>query len=164
MADGDKLTVCVPPLREDGEPVIVRMFEYTAFCGRRTFDSPLSKSYDDGESDWSLIRARPGCYLGWLSQTEFGQTDAKHDEQGRLLPGSLRLGFAPHLHKLSNLDSLRVAQHSPLPITLLIEPVSGAFQFEFGRHRAYWLAINNAEFVPLMVPMHQAERFRERFE
>jgi hypothetical protein len=65
---------------------------------------------------------------------------------------------------LSALDSLRVEQHCPLSITLLIEPIADAFEFQNGRHRAYWLAINDAEFVPIMVPMHQAERFRDRFE
>lgn len=164
MAHRDKLTVSVPPLRQGGESLIVQMLEDTAAYGRRTFDSPLDKCYDLGEPDWSLIRAHPSRYLCWLSQTEFGQVDAKHDESGRLLPGFRQVGFAPHQSKLRRLDSLRVAQHSPLPITLLMEPMAGAFQFEDGRHRAYWLAINDAEFVPLMVPMHQADRFRDRFE
>ncbi|MGU7773741.1 hypothetical protein ACV229_26605 [Burkholderia sp. MR1-5-21] len=164
MADGDLLTVCVPPLRQDDEPVIVRMFEYTAFCGRRTFDSPPGNDHDDDEHRWSLIRANPSRYLLWLSQTEFSQTDAKHDASGRRVVGSPRTGFVPYQWKLSRLDSLRVAQGDALEITLLIEPVPGAFEFRFGRHRAYWLATNNAEFVPLMVPLHQAERFRERFE
>lgn len=165
MADGDLLTVRVPPLGQDDEPVIVRMFEYTAFCGRRTFDSPPGNDHeDDDDYKWSLIRAKPSRYLPWLSETEFSQTDAKHDKTGRRIAGSPRLGFVPYQWKLSRLDSLRVAQREALPITLLIEPVPGGFVFEFGRHRAYWLAINNAEFVPLMVPIQQAERFRERFE
>lgn len=100
MDHKDKVTVVVPSLRQGGEPLIVQMFEDTGCLGRRTFDSPLDKCYDYGESDWSLIRARPGRYFSWLSQTEFEQVDAKYDKFGRLLPGSPRAGFAPHQSKL----------------------------------------------------------------
>ena len=151
-------------MRQGGESLVVQMFEDTACCGRRTFDSPLHKCYDLGELDWSLIRAHPSRYLSWLSQTEFDQPDAKHDVSGRLLPGSARAGFVPYQLRLTALDSLRVKQRSPLSITLLLESMTDKFEFQDGRHRAYWLAINEAEFVPILVPMHQAERFRERFE
>ncbi|MBU6486191.1 MAG: hypothetical protein KGQ57_00010 [Burkholderiales bacterium] len=142
------------------------MVEFTFGCSRRTFDEldADGDASDDQEYEWSLVRAKPVRYLKWLSETEFSQTDARHDKNGRTLPNSPRIGFFPYPHRLATLDSLREKQHADLSITMLIEVLPGRYFFENGRHRAYWFATNNAEFVPLMVPRHQADRLRAMFE
>lgn len=162
MADLDKLLVSVATT--DGYPLTVRMVELTFGHKRRTFDEPDTGKVGTYERVWSLVRASPARYLRWLSETEFSQTDARHDRDGRTLPNSPKIGFFPYPARLATLDSLRNDQHADLEITVLLETLPGRYFFGDGRHRAYWLASNNAEFVPLMVPSHQADRFRALFE
>ena len=141
------------------------MVELTFRHARRTFDDPDNdESDDDAEYPWSVVRANPARYLTWLSATEFSQTDARHDGNGRALLDSPKLGFFPYPHRLATLASLRKGQHADLEITVLLEILPGRYIFGNSRHRAYWIASNNAEVVPLMVPSHQAERMRKLFD
>ncbi|WP_156523241.1 hypothetical protein [Bordetella ansorpii] len=101
---------------------------------------------------WQVIFANPARYLAWVRRAAFANVNPD---------GSFGPGFRPDSSKLAKLDSLRQGVRGWLGITLVSEKSANTYSFIDGRHRAYWLAINNAVSVPLLVPAHQVAHFKD---
>ncbi|WP_353192123.1 hypothetical protein [Pandoraea pnomenusa] len=120
----------------------VRMYEDSGYTWS-TFNGKVASK------GWEVVRAIPEKLLRWLEQSKFSNASL----------GDRFDGFHPYPHKLAELESLKKGQGRDLDMTLVVQKTEWSYEFVNGRHRAYWLAANGAEFVPILVPVHQVAHF-----
>lgn len=98
--------------------------------------------------EWKLLEANPAKYYGWLQTALFNNSGFEQ-------PFVADVGRVNGVGKCFETNPL----DSGLYVTLVVQEKCGVFTFIDGRHRAYYLAIKGAQFVPLMVPVVQYEIF-----
>lgn len=104
-------------------------------------------------NDWATLRATPQKVLEWFATAGFAVAGGSEE----VAP------FAPCASRLANLDGLKTRAALPVPIPRfwLLDASSG-YAFDAGQHLPYWLAKNDASFVPLLVPAHQMAHFSQQ--
>lgn len=116
---------------------------YVSACTRRAGQRA------DALHDWASLRATPRKVLEWFASSGF----AAGGEKNALVR------FQPCPKRLVCLDQLKHRVPPPLAIPRFWQLDDSNYGFDAGPHLPYWLAMNNASFVPLLVPAHQMAHF-----
>ncbi|MFL9926044.1 hypothetical protein PQR62_17345 [Herbaspirillum lusitanum] len=115
----------------------------------------LRLAAEDGSliaEEWTTLRASPKKIIEWLESSRFCQAGCKLEATA----------FHPDAGRLASLDRCKNESRPPLSIPKFWEIGPAVFSFEGGTQIPYWLAMNDASYVPLMVPMAQLAQFAER--
>ncbi|MDR9850091.1 hypothetical protein [Herbaspirillum huttiense] len=103
----------------------------------------------DAMQDWASLNASPRKVLEWFATAGF----AASGEAAALAP------FQPCAARLASLDQLKHRVRPALAIPRFWQLDGGNYGFDASPHLSYWLAVNEASFVPLLVPTHQMAHF-----
>lgn len=99
--------------------------------------------------DWASLHAHPRMLLDWFATAGFspgGETAAL-------------TRFEPCAQRLARLDQLKHRLPPPLAVPRFWQLDGNNYGFDANPHLSYWLAVNEASFVPLLVPTHQMAHF-----
>lgn len=99
--------------------------------------------------DWSSLYASPRKVLEWFATAGF----AASGERAALS------GFQPCARRLASLDQLKNTVRPPLAVPRFWQLDGSNYGFDASPHLPYWLAVNDASFIPLLVPAHQVAHF-----
>lgn len=94
--------------------------------------------------DWASLNASPRKVLEWFATADF----AASGERAALS------SFQPCARRLASLDQLKNTVRPPLAVPRF-------WQLDGSPHLPYWLAMNDASFIPLLVPAHQVAHFSQ---
>ncbi|MBP1318242.1 hypothetical protein RJO15_24080 [Herbaspirillum huttiense F1] len=103
----------------------------------------------DAMQDWASLNASPRKVLEWFATAGF----AASGEAAALAP------FQPCAARLASLDQLKHRVRPALAIPRFWQLDGSNYGFDASPHLSYWLAVNEASFVPLLVPTHQMAHF-----
>lgn len=103
----------------------------------------------DAMQDWASLNASPRKVLEWFATAGF----AACGEAAALAP------FQPCAARLARLDQLKHRLPPPLAVPRFWQLDGNNYGFDASPHLSYWLAVNDASFVPLLVPTHQMAHF-----
>lgn len=103
----------------------------------------------DAMHDWAGLKASPRKVLEWFATAGF----AASGEAAFLAP------FRPCAERLACLDQLKHSVRPALAMPRFWLLDDSNYGFDASPHLPYWLAVNDASFVPLLVPAHQVAHF-----
>lgn len=106
---------------------------------------------DGAGNDWATLRANPAKVLAWFASASF----AACGQQGNASP------FHPCAERLAGLDHLKTEVRPALPVPKFWQLDGEHYAFDAGQHIPYWLAMNEASFIPLLVPSNQMAHFSQ---
>ncbi|MBP0600013.1 hypothetical protein J8I26_18030 [Herbaspirillum sp. LeCh32-8] len=107
---------------------------------------------DGAGNDWATLRACPAKVLAWFATAGF----AASGERGAVAQ------FAPCERRLAGLDHLKTEVRPAMAVPKFWQLDGAAYGFDASPHLPYWLAMNGASFVPLLVPAHQMAHFSQQ--
>jgi len=102
-------------------------------------------------SDWTSLHASPKKVLEWFATADFA-ANGRREALAR---------FAPCGQRLASLDQLKREVRPPLAVPRFWQLGGSDYGFDAAHHLPYWLAMNDASFVPLLVPTHQMAHFSQ---
>ncbi|WP_284078716.1 hypothetical protein [Herbaspirillum aquaticum] len=103
----------------------------------------------DAMHDWASLKASPRKVLDWFATAGFAAS-------GEALPPA---PFRPCAQRLASLDQLKHSVRPALAVPRFWLLEGSNYGFDASPHLPYWLAVNDASFVPLLVPAHQMAHF-----
>ena len=103
----------------------------------------------DAMHDWASLKASPRKVLDWFATAGFAAS-------GEALPPA---PFRPCAQRLASLDQLKHSVRPALAVPRFWLLEGSNYGFDTSPHLPYWLAVNDASFVPLLVPAHQMAHF-----
>lgn len=101
--------------------------------------------------DWASLNASPRKVLEWFATAGF----AASGERAALS------SFRPCARRLASLDQLKNTVRPPLAVPRFWQLDGSNYGFDASPHLPYWLAMNDASFIPLLVPAHQVAHFSQ---
>jgi len=104
---------------------------------------------DGAGSDWATLRASPHKVLEWFATASFAPS-GQREAIGQ---------FEPCARRLAGLDQLKNEVRPPIAVPRFWQLEGSDYGFDAGPHLPYWLAKNDASFVPLLVPANQMAHF-----
>lgn len=107
---------------------------------------------DSAGNDWATLRASAPKVLEWFATAGF----APSGERAAVAQ------FSPCERRLAGLDHLKTEVRPAMAVPKFWQLEGSAYGFDAGPHLPYWLAMNGASFVPLLVPAHQMAHFSQQ--
>lgn len=106
---------------------------------------------NDAGNDWASLHACPQKVLEWFATAVFAAC-GRREALGR---------FEPCQQRMARLDQLKSEVRPPLAVPRFWQMGGSDYGFDAGPHLTYWLALNAASFVPLLVPTNQMAHFSQ---
>ncbi|MFJ3057295.1 hypothetical protein [Herbaspirillum sp. NPDC087042] len=133
----------------------VRVPVPSAACGAvEMYVSRVSRTIargSDAGNDWTSLHASPRKVLEWFATAGFAVSGRRE----------MLARFMPCEQRLASLDQLKREVRPALAVPRFWQLGGADYGFDVTPHLPYWLAMNDASFVPLLVPTHQMAHFSQ---